>query len=121
METITVKSTATNSELLKLVQSLTIDKVDFDSLSRDTSNDVLYVVNQAYRTIALEVESLRYRLSKLDGLEAKGLENPQWTKETADDMRRWIKAGKFDFSLNLNFGGKHSPANFGEYMVRIEE
>lgn len=118
---VVVKLNMTNSQILAIVQSLTVDKINFDSLNREDSNDVLYVVNQAYRTIALEVESLRYRLSKLDGLEAKGLENPQWTKETADDMRRWIKAGKFDFSLNLNFGGKHSPANFGEYMVRIEE
>lgn len=118
---IVINLNMTNSQILAIVQSITIGKIDFDSLNREESNDVLYVVNQAYRTIALEVESLRYRVSRLDGLEAKGLENPQWTKETADDMRRWISEGKFDFALDLNFGSKYSPANFGNYTVKLRE
>ena len=107
METITVKSTATNSELLKLVQSLTINKVDFDSLNREESNDVLYIVNQAYRTISLEVENLRIRLSNSD--------------YSAEDIRRWIQSGEFDFTMNLTTTRNNSPANFGYYMVKLRE
>lgn len=107
METITVKSTATNSELLKLVQSLTIDKVDFDSLSREESNEVLYIVNQAYRTISLEVENLRVRLSSPD--------------YPAEDIRHLIKLGEFNFSLNLYGTRPSSPANFGNCFIKLEE
>ena len=72
----------TNSQILAIVQSLTIDKVDFDNLNREESSDVLYIVNQAYRTILLEVENLRVRLSSPD--------------YPAEDIRRWIQQGGFD-------------------------
>lgn len=102
-----VKLNMTNSQILTLVQSITIDKINFDSLSREDSNDVLYIMNQAYRTILLEVDNLRNRLSRLDG--------------TAEDVRRWIQQGEFDFIINLNTTRPSSPANFGNYFVKLEE
>ena len=97
----------TNSQILAIVQSITIDKINFDSLSREDSNDVLYIMNQAYRTILLEVDNLRNRLSRLDG--------------TAEDIRRWIQSGEFDFTMNLTTTRNNSPANFGNYFVKLEE
>lgn len=102
-----VKLNMTNSQILTLVQSITIDKINFDSLSREDSNDVLYIMNQAYRTILLEVDNLRNRLSRLDG--------------TAEDVRRWIQQGEFDFIINLNTTRPSSPANFGNYFVKLKE
>lgn len=104
---IVVKLNMTNSEILAIVQSLTIDKVDFDNLNREESSDVLYIVNQAYRTILLEVESLKNKLSRLDG--------------TAEDVRRWIQQGEFDFIINLNTTRPSSPANFGNCFIKLEE
>ena len=104
---IVVKLNMTNSQILALVQSLTIDKINFDSLSREDSNDVLYVMNQAYRTIMLEVDNLRNRLSRLDG--------------TAEDVRRWIQSGEFDFIMNLTTTRNNRPANFGNYFVKLRE
>ena len=104
---ITIKLNMTNSQILALIQSITIDKIDFDSLNREESNDVLYIVNQAYRTIMLEVDNLRNRLSRVDG--------------TADDARRWIQSGEFDFTMNLTTTRNNSPANFGYYMVKLRE
>ena len=102
-----VKLNITNSQILTLVQSITIDKINFDSLSREDSNDVLYIMNQAYRTILLEVENLRVRLSSPD--------------YPAEDIRRWIQQGEFDFIINLNTTRPSSPANFGNYFVKLEE
>ena len=104
---VVVKLNMTNSQILAIVQSLTIDKVDFDNLNREESSDVLYIVNQAYRTILLEVESLKNKLSRLDG--------------TAEDVRRWIQQGEFDFIINLNTTRPSSPANFGNYFVKLRE
>lgn len=104
---VVVKLNMTNSQILAIVQSLTIDKVDFDNLNREESSDVLYIVNQAYRTILLEVENLRVRLSSPDYL--------------AEDIRRWIQQGEFDFIINLNTTRQSSPANFGNYFVKLEE
>lgn len=102
-----VKLNMTNIQILTLVQSITIDKINFDSLSREDSNDVLYIMNQAYRTILLEVENLRVRLSSPD--------------YPAEDIRRWIQQGEFDFIINLNTTRPSSPANFGNYFVKLEE
>lgn len=104
---VVVKLNMTNSQILAIVQSITIDKVNFDSLSREDSNDVLYIMNQAYRTIMLEVDNLRNRLSRLDS--------------TAEDVRRWVQAGEFDFIINLNTTRNNSPANFGNYFVKLRE
>ena len=104
---IVVKLNMTNSQILSLIQSLTIDKINFDSLNREDSNDVLYIMNQAYKTILLEVENLRIRLSKPD--------------YSAEDIRRWIQSGEFDFIINLNTTRPSSPANFGNYFVKLEE
>ena len=104
---VVVKLNMTNSQILAIVQSLTIDKVDFDNLNREESSDVLYIVNQAYRTILLEVESLKNKLSRLDG--------------TAEDVRRWIQQGEFDFIIILNTTRPSSHANFGNYFVKLEE
>lgn len=104
---VVVKLNMTNSQILAIVQSITIDKINFDSLSREDSNDVLYIMNQAYRTILLEVDNLRNRLSRLDG--------------TAEDIRRWIQSGEFDFTMNLTTTRNNSPANFGNYFVKLEE
>lgn len=104
---VVVKLNMTNSQILAIVQSLTIDKVDFDNLNREESSDVLYIVNQAYRTILLEVENLRVRLSSPD--------------YPAEDIRRWIQQGEFDFIINLNTTRPSSPANFGNYFVKLEE
>lgn len=104
---ITIKLNMTNSQILAIVQSITINKINFDSLTRDESNDVLYIINQAYRTISLEVENLRIRLS-----------NPDYS---AEDIRRWIQSGEFDFTMNLTTIRKNSPANFGYYMVKLRE
>lgn len=104
---ITIKLNMTNSQILAIVQSITINKINFDSLTRDESNDVLYIINQAYRTISLEVENLRIRLS-----------NPDYS---AEDIRRWIQSGEFDFTMNLTTTRKNSPANFGYYMVKLRE
>lgn len=104
---IVVKLNMTNSQILALVQSITIDKINFDSLSREDSNDVLYIMNQAYKTILLEVENLRIRLS-----------NPDYS---AEDIRRWIQSGEYDFIINLNTTRPSSSANFGNYFVKLEE
>lgn len=104
---IAISISMTNSQILALIQSLTIDKVDFDSLSREESNEVLYIVNQAYRTISLEVENLRVRLSSPD--------------YPAEDIRHLIKLGEFNFSLNLYGTRPSSPANFGHYFVKLRE
>lgn len=101
-----IKLNMTNSQILAIVQSLTIDKINFDSLSREDSSDVLYIMNQAYRTILLEIESLKNKLSRLDG--------------TAEDVRRWIHLGDFNFIINLNTTRNSSPANFGQCMIEIE-
>lgn len=104
---VVVKLNMTNSQILAIVQSLTIDKVDFDNLNREESSDVLYIVNQAYRTILLEVENLRVRLSSPD--------------YPAEDIRRWIQQGEFDFIINLNTTRPSSPANFGNCFIKLEE
>lgn len=96
-----------NSQILAIVQSITIDKINFDSLSREDSNDVLYIMNQAYRTILLEIESLKNRLSRLDG--------------TADYVRSGIQSGEYDFIMNLTTTRNNSPANFGNYFVKLRE
>lgn len=104
---IVIKLNMTNSQILALVRSITIDKINFDSLSREDSNDVLYVMNQAYRTIMLEVDNLKNRLSRVDG--------------TADDVRRWVQMGEFNFIMNLTTTRNNSPANFGNYFVKLRE
>lgn len=104
---IVVKLNMTNSQILALIQSLTISKIDFDSLNREESNDVLYIVNQAYRTISLEVENLRIRLS-----------NPDYS---ADYVRSGIQSGEYDFTINLNTFRFNHPANFGNYTVKLRE
>lgn len=104
---VVIKLNMTNSQILAIVQSITIDKINFDSLSREDSNDVLYIMNQAYRTIMLEVDNLRNRLSRLDG--------------TAEDVRRWIQSGEYDFTINLNTFRFNHPANFGNYTVKLRE
>ena len=97
----------TNSQILALIQSLTIDKIDFDSLNREDSNDVLYIMNQAYKTILLEVENLRIRLS-----------NPDYS---ADYIRSGIQSGEYDFIMNLTTTRNNSPANFGNCFVKLRE
>ena len=104
---IVVKLNMTNSQILALVRSITIDKINFDSLSREDSNDVLYVMNQAYKTILLEVENLRIRLS-----------NPDYS---ADYIRSGIQSGEYDFIMNLTTTRNNSPANFGNYFVKLRE
>ena len=104
---IVIKLNMTNSQILAIVQSITIDKINFDSLSREDSNDVLYIMNQAYKTILLEVENLRIRLS-----------NPDYS---AEDIRRWIQSGEYDFIMNLTTTRNNHPANFGNYTVKLRE
>ena len=104
---VVVKLNMTNSQILAIVQSITIDKINFDSLSREDSNDVLYIMNQAYRTILLEVDNLRDRLSRVDG--------------TADYVRSGIQSGEYDLTINLNTFRFNHPANFGNYIVKLRE
>lgn len=104
---IAISISMTNSQILALIQSLTIDKIDFDSLNREDSNDVLYIMNQAYKTILLEVENLRIRLS-----------NPDYS---ADYIRSGIQSGEYDFIMNLTTTRNNSPANFGNYFVKLRE
>ena len=100
METITVKSTATNSELLKLVQSLTIDTVDFDSLTDRDASDVTHAIDRAFSQLASTVDSVRYKLEfnypKID---------------------RMLETGVYDFTINLNFAG--SRLKFGQYQIKM--
>lgn len=99
METITVKSTATNSELLKLVQSLTIDTVDFDSLTYRQASSVIHAVDRAFGEIASAVSSARYKL-----------------ENNYPKIDRMLETGVYDFTINLNFAG---GLKFGEYQIKI--
>ena len=100
MEIITVKSTATNSEILKLVQSLTIDKVDFDSLPYKEAGYVTYAINSSFREIAQNVGEVKRRVDS-----------------NYPDIERMLELGLYDFTINLNFAG--SRLEFGQYQIKI--
>lgn len=99
METITVKSTATNSDLLKLVQSLTIDTVDFNNLPYTEARNVTYAINRAFSELVSTVASARYKL-----------------ENNYPKIDRMLETGVYDFTINLNFAG---GLKFGEYQFKI--
>ena len=99
METITVKSTATNSELLKLVQSLTIDKVDFDNLTDREASSVTHATDRAFSELVSTVSSVRYKV-----------------ENNYPKIDRMLETGVYDFTLNLNFAG---GLKFGQYQIKM--
>lgn len=106
METITVKSTATNSELLKLVQSLTINKVDFDSLPYTEARNVIYAIDRGFSELIHNVGEVKKRI------EANYKDINRYK-----DIDRMLELGLYDFTINLNFAG--SRLEFGQYLIKI--
>lgn len=106
METITVKSTATNSELLKLVQSLTIDTVDFDNLHYTEARNVMYAIDRGFSELIHSVGEVKKRI------EANCKDINRYK-----DIDRMLEMGLYDITLNLNFAG--SRLEFGQYQIKI--
>ena len=100
METIEIKWTMYNTEVLKLVESLTMEKVNFDNLDRHEAGDVLYALKDGVNQILLRTEQV---------------ENI-WNREGAERATYMIKNGYFNFVLYL---GNSGGLDFGQYQIKI--
>nr|DAS19534.1 MAG TPA: hypothetical protein [Caudoviricetes sp.] len=100
METIEVSWLASNTEVLDLVDSLTMKKVNFDDLNRHEAADVLYSLRDGVNQILLEIKQVQNI----------------WNREGAARAIYMIENGYFNFTLYLGGSG---GLDFGQYKIKM--
>lgn len=64
MKKIKIRWTMTNTEILKVLESLTMGKADFDTLDYREAGDLLYALSDGVKQILMEIHRLKYICSE---------------------------------------------------------
>ena len=100
METIEVSWAASNSEVLELVEALTMKNVSIEDLDRHEMADVLYSLRYGVTQILTEIN------------QAANI----WRREGEERAKYMINNGYFDFTLHL---GNPGGLDFGKYKIKV--
>ena len=100
MKEIKIRWTMTNTEILNVVESLTVEKVDFDTLDYREAGDLLYALGDCVKQILVRIREVKYICSE----------------EGEERILYMIENGYLNFVLNLK---NTDGLVFERYHVKI--